>query len=147
MFDLYGGLTPRVLDFVAAMVAFVNAVSMVLMASSTLAWSSTTEVTVIDIAVALLQLLVLLGELRPIPWSFRARIILQECDIQRGQFAVILFMLEYNQIDSSIRNVFTLNRRPKTTKRYLVTRVSSLPFRSSRCPHLCQSIGSDHGGG
>lgn len=67
----YRSLTPRVLDFVASMVAFINVVSMALMAASTLAWSSATEGTRIDIAVAFLQLLVLLGEACPTRRSSR----------------------------------------------------------------------------
>lgn len=53
----------------ASMVTFINAVSMVLIAASTLEWSGTTEETGIYLAVAFLQILVLFGESCSMFWS------------------------------------------------------------------------------
>lgn len=57
------------MDVIASMVAFINAVSMAIMGASALAWGETTGMR-IDVAVALLQLLVLLGELRETGLSY-----------------------------------------------------------------------------
>lgn len=57
------------MDVIASMVAFINAVSMAIMGASALAWGETTGMR-IDVAVTLLQLLVLLGELRETGLSY-----------------------------------------------------------------------------
>lgn len=51
------------MDVIASIIALINAMSMAIMGASALAWGDTTE-TRIYVAVALLQLLVLFGELR-----------------------------------------------------------------------------------
>lgn len=56
--------TSRVMNFIALLVTFVNSATMALLAVSTVAWSGTIEVTRIYGVVALMHLLVLLGELR-----------------------------------------------------------------------------------
>lgn len=64
------------MDFIALMIAFfINDVAMALVYASAAAWSSTTEVTRTYVTVAFLQLLVLLGELRPIARNTRAGIL------------------------------------------------------------------------
>lgn len=56
----------RVINAIALLVTFINAATMALLAVSTVGWSGTIEVTGIYGVVTLMQLMVLLGELRQI---------------------------------------------------------------------------------